>query len=115
MLLSPKKKVDSIYVFSYNPRDKVPDGHPCLSLTSTLFERKLLPTKSFSVFQNLCTAVLCACVFRKVTHHVIIKRDLSAVQKNVQIQQMHHELQKVREVVHTFLCFVYKVFLGLYF
>merc|ERR1719494_837248 len=33
-----------------------------------------------------------------VTHHVVVKRDISAVQKNTQIQQLHQELQKVHSL-----------------
>ncbi|XP_057300369.1 high affinity cAMP-specific and IBMX-insensitive 3',5'-cyclic phosphodiesterase 8B-like isoform X2 [Hydractinia symbiolongicarpus] len=32
----------------------------------------------------------------RVTHYVVVKRDLSAMEKDTQIQQMHQELRKVR-------------------
>ena len=45
--------------------------------------------------------------FRRVTHYVVVKRDLTAVERDSQIQQMHQELQKVSLNDQTVVKFVY--------
>lgn len=32
---------------------------------------------------------------RRVTHYVVVKRDLTAVEKDTQVKQMHEQLKKV--------------------
>lgn len=36
-------------------------------------------------------------IFSRVTHYIVVKRDVTAIEQDLNIQQMHQELKKVFE------------------